>query len=243
MVPNLRHLLPQVLVAGVLPVIVYAILRPHVSSDAVALSAVMVFPLAEVGVERYLRGRFEPIGIIAMISILIGLFGAVALHGDTLLLKIRDSSVTGTFGAVCLASLAARRPAMFYLGRSFATGGDPDKQADFDQIWELPTVAYRFRVVTATWGVVLLTEAAVRIALALALSTQIYLVVAQVLNWSAIGGLMLFTVTYSRAGEQQVIAAMTEATADQPIPVSPVSPVSSVSAVSAVSPVSSSEAV
>jgi hypothetical protein len=216
--------MPQVLVAGVLPVIVYAFLRPHVTSDAIALAAVMIFPLAEVGLERYLRGRFEPIGIIAMISILIGLVGAVALHGNTLLLKIRDSSVTGTFGALCLVSLAARRPAMFYLGRSFATGGDPDQQTDFDQIWDLPGVARRFRVVTTTWGVVLITEAAARIALALTLSTQIYLVVSQVLNWSAIGGLLLFTVTYSRAGERQVVAAITEAGADDTIPPLTVSP-------------------
>src|SRR2546423_727425 len=47
MVPNIRLLLPQLVVAGVFPVIAYHFLRPHVSSDAVALAAVMVFPVAE----------------------------------------------------------------------------------------------------------------------------------------------------------------------------------------------------
>jgi hypothetical protein len=46
------------------------------------------------------------------------------------LLKIRESLVTGLFGIACLISLSSlsmRRPLMFYLGRSFATSGDPEK--------------------------------------------------------------------------------------------------------------------
>src|SRR5437660_1716170 len=46
MVPSLGRLAPQLVVAGVLPVVGYSLLRPHVGSDAVALAAVMVFPVA-----------------------------------------------------------------------------------------------------------------------------------------------------------------------------------------------------
>jgi len=48
MVPDVRRLVPQLLIAGVLPVIGYSLLRPHVGSDATALAAVMVFPLADI---------------------------------------------------------------------------------------------------------------------------------------------------------------------------------------------------
>jgi hypothetical protein len=125
MVPRLRSLVRQLVIAGLFPIIAYALLRPHMSSDAVALAIVMVFPAADVLGERVWRGRFEPIGIIVLAGICIGLIGALALHGDPLLLKMRESLLTGVFGLVCLLSLAAPRPAMFYLGRAFATGGDP----------------------------------------------------------------------------------------------------------------------
>ena len=123
MVPSVRRLAPQLLVAGVLPVVGYALLRPHVGSDATALAAVMIFPIAEILVERRRHGGFEPIGIISLVGIAVGLVGAIALHGNATLLKLRESVLTGLFGVVCLASVFARRAAMFFLGRAFATGG------------------------------------------------------------------------------------------------------------------------
>src|SRR5437667_5755 len=72
MVPSLGRLAPQLVVAGVLPVVGYSLLRPHVGSDAVALAAVMVFPVAEIAFERLRHGRFEPIGMIALIGFFLG---------------------------------------------------------------------------------------------------------------------------------------------------------------------------
>ena len=46
------------------------------------------------------------------------------------LLKLRESVLTGAFGIVCLGSLLAHRPVMFYLARTFATGGDENALAD-----------------------------------------------------------------------------------------------------------------
>jgi hypothetical protein len=208
MVPSVRALAPQLLVAGVLPVIGYALLRPHVSSDAKALAAVLVFPVAEIVTQRVRRGVFEPIGIIAMVGIGIGLVGAVALNGSATLLKVRESIVTGAFGVICLASLPMSRPAMFYLGRAFATGGDPDKVAEFNARWELPTVPRRFRFVTAVWGLSLVAEAILRTALALTIPTEAFLVISQVVNWSVLGGLLWFSVASSRAGERSVAALL-----------------------------------
>jgi hypothetical protein len=208
MVPNLRLLWPQLLVAGVFPIVGYALLRPHVGSDALALAAVLVFPVAVIVTERLRHGRFEPIGIIAMIGIVLGLIGALVFHGDALLLKVRESMLSGVFGVICLASLAASRPAMFFLARSFATGGDPERVAEFNEIWELPGVAHRFGVVTTVWGLTLIAEAGLRTALALTVATQLFLVLAQVINWTVLGALLWFTVSYSRAGERRIAELM-----------------------------------
>jgi hypothetical protein len=205
MVPGLRTLAPQLLVAGVLPLIGYALLRPRVSSDATALAAVMVFPIAEIAVGRRRRGRFDPIGVIALFGIGIGLAGALALHGNATLLKVRESMLTGVFGLVCLGSLLAARPAMFYLGRSFATGGDAARRADFDEMWDLPGVANRFRFITAVWGVSLVAEGVVRTVLAITVSTEAFLVVSPVLNWGVLGGLLIFSAAFRRRSQDRVM--------------------------------------
>ena len=202
--PSWRHLGAPILIAGVLPVVAYALLRPHVGSDTTTLGAVLVLPLGEIIFERVHRRRFEPIGMIVLAGIVIGLVGAVALGGDPTLLKVRESLLTGVFGVACLVSLFARRPIMFYLGRSFATGGDREKMAVFDERWELPTVPRRFQLSTAVWGLCLVGEAAVRTILAFSTSTQLFLVLAQLINWSVLAGLFWFTVLYTRASERAV---------------------------------------
>lgn len=206
MVPSARTLVPQILVAGVLPLIGYVLLRPHVASDWVALAVVMVFPVAEIVFERVRNGRFEPIGIIALVGIALGLIGAVALHGNATLLKVRDGLLTGAFGAVCLLSLLARRPLMFYLGRSFASEDNPSARADFDQMWQLPTVPGRFRFITALWGVCLVVEAVVRTILAISVSTTLFLIVSPIVGWGVIGALLWYTAVFSRTRTQRVIA-------------------------------------
>src|SRR4051812_11280281 len=126
MVPSLRTLGPRILIAGVLPLIGYSLLRPHLSSDAMGLAIVSVFPIGDIAMERRRHGRFEPIGVIALVGLTAGLISALAFHGDATMLKIRESIFTGLFGLVCLGSLPAKRPVMFYLGRAFATAGDAE---------------------------------------------------------------------------------------------------------------------
>jgi hypothetical protein len=201
MVPNVRQLVPSLFFAGVLPVLAYALLRPHVGSDAVALAIVMVFPVVEIAVARSRSGRFDPIGIIALIGIGAGLLGALLTHGDAFLLKLRDSVVTGLFGLVCLASLPRPKPAMFYVARAFATAGDPARAGAFEELYTYDGVPRRFRTVTAVWGAVLVGEAAGRTVLAVTLSTGVFLAVSNAVYAVVLGGLLWWTVRYSRAGE------------------------------------------
>jgi hypothetical protein len=218
MVPSLRLLAPNLIVAGVLPVVAYALLRPHLPSDATALAIVMIFPVAEIVFERTRRGRFDPIGVIALVGIGLGLIGAVVFNGNATLLKVRESLITGVFGVICLLSLAAERPAMFYMGRMFATGGDPTRTAEFDEVWMLPTVPRRFRMVTAVWGIGLTGEAVFRLLLALSIPTQSFLIISQIVNWGVLGGLLWFSFAAQRSGEQQVVAMLEAAEANDAVP-------------------------
>jgi len=83
----------------------------------------------------------------------------VALGGNAFVLKVRDSAFTTLCGLACLGSLAASRPMMFFIGRTLSAGEDPEKVQAFNQLWELPSGARVFKVITLTWGVGLICEA------------------------------------------------------------------------------------
>lgn len=202
----MRAMAPRLVVAGVIPLVAYNLLRPHLSSDAAGLAIVSVVPAAEVGWHRWKDGSFDPIGMIALVGLAFGLISAVATHGNALGLKLRESALTGLFGFVCLGSLFAPRPAMYFLARSFATGGDHDAATAFDERLAVPGVLGRYRFVTAIWGFGLVAETAVRTSLALSLSTSQFLAVAPVLGWVTIGGLLAFTTVYARNQEARFAA-------------------------------------
>ncbi|MGH3744075.1 MAG: VC0807 family protein [Mycobacteriales bacterium] len=202
MVPGWRTLLPQIVVSGILPVIAYALLRPHVPSDAIGLMIVSVFPVAQIAWDRFHHGRRDPISIIILIAIALGVVLGLTLNGNTLLLKIRQSAFTGLFGLACLVSLLFPRPLMFLLGREFASGGDKDKRAAFSARWHLPTMPRRFRTVTLVWAVGLMAETTAQTVMALALSTQTFLVLNQIVSGAFLGSLLVYSIVATRRGER-----------------------------------------
>jgi len=183
-------------------------LRPHVNTVAVALVAIRVSPFADIVGERSRHRGNDPIGLIALIGMALGLIGALLLHGDATLLKIRESMLTGVFGVICLVSLSMKRPVMWYLGRAFATGGEPDKVAEFDTIWDLPGAARRFRFITAVWAFGLIGECVFRVVLAFSVSTERFLAISPVAGWVTIGGLLAYTARFSRRGEAEITASL-----------------------------------
>lgn len=217
MVPSFRDLAPRLLFAGVLPLTAYHFIRPHVSSDAVGLAIIMVFPLLEVAFERRKHGRIDPIGAIVLTGIGLGLIGAVALHGNAELLKLRESMVTGAFGVINLVSLLFPKPVMWFLGRAIETGGDDEKVKEFNATWDLPGVAHGFRVVTAVWGVVLVIECAARVALSFFVSTERFLAISPPIAWATIGLTIWWTAGYTKRRSAEV-QAYVAATAD-PAPI------------------------
>lgn len=231
MVPGLRKIAPQTLTAGILPVAVYAMIRPHLSSDAEGLVIIMAFPLAEIAFGSARTRRIEPVGIISLAGIVLGIATALALDGNPLLLEIRTSPITVTFGAGCLLSLTVtRRPAMWHLARAFATEGDKHLQDAFDPLWDRPGLPGRFKLVTAIWGLVLLAEAATQLRLALTLPTGTFLAISLVVNLLALAGLITGTRAFLRvsqpllAQKQQANSSHTQVGRRPPTRSSPASP-------------------
>jgi hypothetical protein len=197
-IPSARRIAPNIALAGVAPAVAYWLIRPHVPSDAIALIIVTAFPLADVVIERHERRRMEPIGTLALVGICIGVLGTVLTHGDETILKVRGTIPTGAIGLICLGSLFAPRPLLFYVARTFETQGEPERTLAYNERGGLPHVQHHFRVVTAVWGLGLIAESVTGIVLALTVPTQMFLILAQVASWTWFAALVCFTVVYAR---------------------------------------------
>jgi hypothetical protein len=177
-----------------------------VHGDATALMIAGAPAAGWVLIEWLRRRRLDPIGLVVLCGFVAGVVASVALGGDTFVLKVRDSAFTAVFGVACLVSLTWGRPIMFFIGRAMSAGNDPDKVRAYDEMYDLPTASRTFTVITACWGVGLVTEAGLRVGLAVMLPTGLFLAASPALAGTIFGGLFAFTVWFSkrarRIGEQ-----------------------------------------
>jgi hypothetical protein len=208
--PSARAMVPSIIGGAIVPLAVYYAVRHHVSGDATALIIAGIFPAAWVAIQWVRTQRIDPIGAITLFGFLAGVLASELLGGNAFVLKVRDSAFTALFGVACLLSLRARRPMMFHIGKGLAAGDDPHRQAAYDELWEIEEAQRVFAVITTTWGIGLILEAAARVALAAVLSTGVFLALSPILALIVFGGLFVFTATYSRhardSGEAELAA-------------------------------------
>lgn len=90
-----------------------------------------------------------------------------ALSHSPQLLLAKDGLVTGLWGAVFVASVAARRPVAFTIARPLMEGRKAFTVLSWDDLWDRePAFRRIWRVSSLVWGGALLGDAAVRIIMA-----------------------------------------------------------------------------
>ncbi|GAA3432688.1 VC0807 family protein [Kutzneria kofuensis] len=181
---------PTLLLDVVAPAIAYQLLVRHGISSTPALIYVAGFPLLGIAVTALLRRRPDPVALLAFVAIAVGLAAGLVLHEGRILL-VKDSIVTGVLGVVFLLSLPARRPMVFLLQRRLLSRDSGTQR--FDEAWADPRVRARSRRTTALWGVALIAEAAVRVALSFVVSPGTLLVISPLLAAITFGPLALWT--------------------------------------------------
>jgi hypothetical protein len=194
-------LLPNV----VLPWLIYQVLTGRGVSTINALIATAVVPLAT-SLYGWLRDRrIDALGIMTLAFVVVGLVTSL-ISGDPIFYLVKESLLTGVWGLILLGSLLASRPLTFYFGRQFISGGDPDKAAWFDRLWERPPFRRMQRLICIMWGVGLVAEALLRVVLVYVLPIPTFLLVSQVMAFAVMGLLMLATMLIgkrTRARAQQ----------------------------------------
>jgi len=91
------------------------------------------------------------------------------------------------------------RPLLFYFGRQFATGGDPQRIAHWESLWQYESFRHGMRLMTAMWGIGFVLEAAARVALVFVLPVSTFLFVSPLLSYAVIVGLIFWTIRYGHA--------------------------------------------
>jgi hypothetical protein len=210
-----REIATSILVGGVGPYVLYALLRPY-ADEVPCLIVGALLPVALEIVSLVRHRRLDPLSTLNLVALAMSVVLALS-GGSARLLLVKESFVTGAIGGAFLLSLFGRRPAHYYLGRQFVTGDVPARVTRYEASWAMsPTMRRVLRVSTATWGIVMILELGLRVALVYRLTTEQMLVVGPVVFYTTTGCLIASTVAYARRARPQIEAERADLSVPRP---------------------------
>ncbi|MBT2404319.1 MULTISPECIES: VC0807 family protein [unclassified Streptomyces] len=199
----------------VAPIVTYNQLHDHGWSEFGALLVSGAWPVLDSAIHLAWRRKLDEFAIVTLVFLVItAVVSLVGAHSARALL-IKDSGVTGLFGLLCLGTLFAPRPLMFYFGRKFATDGTPESTAWWNGLWQFDGFRRTMTVMTTVWGVAYLIEAGVRIALAYVLSTDTMVTISPIMIYGVLGALAVWTTLYGKRSKAEGERRSAEAAAAQ----------------------------
>ncbi|MFI1974890.1 VC0807 family protein [Streptomyces wedmorensis] len=183
----------------VAPILTYNILtEDHGWSEFSALLLSSAWPVLDTAIVVAWRRKVDEFAVVTLVFLVItAVVSLVGAHTARALL-VKDSCVTGLFGLLCLATLLAPRPLMFYFGRKFATDGTPASTAWWNGLWQYEGFRSTMRTMTLVWGVAYVAEALVRVALAYALPTKTMVALSPVMIYSVLAALGVWTAWFGK---------------------------------------------
>jgi hypothetical protein len=185
----------------VAPILIYNQAHAHGLNDYTAILLSGLGPVVDIVIYVGWHRRLDEFAIFSLIFVALSAIAAGVGPHDTRLLLAKDSLITGLFGVICLVSLAAPKPLMFYFGRKFATDGTPEQVAWFTGLWQYEGFRRVQRNLTIGWGVGSLIEAAIRVVLVYTLSAGSVVTVNNILPYAFTGGLIFWTMSYARRAQ------------------------------------------
>jgi hypothetical protein len=203
----------DVLVNIGLPFAIYSLMAPRFG-DVKALLASSAPPILWSIIEFARHRRVDALSLLVLSGIGLSLLAFIG-SGSVKVLQLREKLVTIIIGVVFLGSAAIGRPLMYELIRAFlARGNDPDL-ARVESLRDNNDFRRTMTIMTVVWGIGLLADAAISIALVYVLAIKTYLVVNPILGNLTIGSLTLWNIWYgARVRRRRRAAAGSAAPAD-----------------------------
>ncbi|MFF4387003.1 VC0807 family protein [Streptomyces sp. NPDC001552] len=188
----------------VAPIITYnALTKDHGWSEFSALLLSSAWPVLESVISLAWRRKLDEFAVVTLVFLVItAVVSLVGAHSARALL-IKDSGVTGLFGLLCLGTLLAPRPLMFYFSRKFATDGTPESTAWWNGLWQYEGFRTTLTRMTLVWGLTYVAEAIVRIALAYTLSASTMVMLSPIMIYGVMAVLGVWTALYAKRSQAE----------------------------------------
>jgi intracellular septation protein A len=181
-----------------------------------ALLASSAPPILWSVVEFARHRRIDALSMLVLGGILLSLLAMLG-GGGVKFLQLREKLVTGLIGLVFLGSALIRRPLIYELARATMMRRSKDEAAEFAALQVHAGFRRTMMVMTLVWGLGLLADVAVGVALVETISIREYLIVNPILGYGTMGALGLWTFWYGRRqrrrGEARRAAEAAAATA------------------------------
>jgi hypothetical protein len=201
----------EILVNIVLPYLIYSLTQPRYG-DVSALMASCAPPILWSVVEFARARRIDALSMLVLLGIALSLLAMLG-GGSVRFLQLREKLVTVTVGVVFLGSAAIGRPLMYELVRAFLARTNDPELTRVESVRNEGFFRSIMTTMTLVWGVGLLADAAVSVALLYVLSIRTYLVVNPILGYATIGSLTFWNVWFGRKKRREGEAKMAAARA------------------------------
>jgi hypothetical protein len=212
------HVLVEVLVNFVLPFVIYSYAEAPLGEFR-ALLASSVPPIVWSLVEFARRRRLDALSVLVVSGIALSLLAMLG-GGGVRFLQLREKLVTGAIGLAFLGSALIGKPMVYELARATMRRKSESEAREFEALQVYAGFRRTMTVMTVVWGLGLLADVAVSVALLFVVSVREYLIVNPILGYGTMGALSLWSFLYGqrakRRGEARRAAAAAELAVDPP---------------------------
>lgn len=206
---RMRALRPMLLDV-LLPMGAYYLLR-HRGLDPTGAYAGAILVAAGWMVINTLRARkFDVIASFVLVMLVVQLLVSLIV-GDLRLALATDSVISGVTGVAMLLSCATRRPAIQLIAQQVVGSSGPRREL-LDRRWAtLPGYRTMIRTMTLVFGITLLAEALLRVALLLVLGPDTVIGISRLLQLGTIAALALWAIYYGKRKMSTIRSASDDA--------------------------------
>jgi hypothetical protein len=182
-------------VNAVLPYLTYLLLAWYGVGTVRALIAGAIFPATATVTGMIRSRRVEALGIIVLVATAASVVGALWFTSPFLVLA-KGSLISGFIGVIFLASLAGKRPLIYYAALA---GQDEVTRHHANESWQTePGYRRLMRTLTLVWGIGMMCEASLRLVLIPVVPIVIFLPMSEVMWFSFFALLMAWSWRYGR---------------------------------------------
>jgi len=171
--PSLARTAGSLVLDIVVPIALYYSLHAAGVSNLVALTASAAVPAAGIIVQLITRRHLDGVGGIVVATAVAAIVLSFVTSSPRFVLA-KDGLITAIWGVWFLASTRTRRPAAFVMARPFMEGRKTFSAGSWEDLWNTdPVFRHIWRVATVMWGVGLLADAVLRVAMSYTLPVPV----------------------------------------------------------------------